>query len=58
MGILENDTVRSPLAPITDANRKTLEAIIKSIGPVAKGRPARSRRTARPTANEARLHNR
>jgi len=29
MGILENDTVRSPLAPISDANRKKLEAILK-----------------------------
>ncbi|HEY2324033.1 MAG TPA: 4-hydroxy-tetrahydrodipicolinate synthase [Thermoanaerobaculia bacterium] len=29
MGILENDTVRSPLAPITDTNRKKLEAILK-----------------------------
>ncbi|HUP61720.1 MAG TPA: 4-hydroxy-tetrahydrodipicolinate synthase [Thermoanaerobaculia bacterium] len=29
MGILESDTVRSPLAPITDANRKKLEAILK-----------------------------
>jgi 4-hydroxy-tetrahydrodipicolinate synthase len=29
MGILENDTVRSPLAPITEANRKKLEAILE-----------------------------
>jgi 4-hydroxy-tetrahydrodipicolinate synthase len=29
MGILENDTVRSPLAPITDANLKKLQAILK-----------------------------
>jgi 4-hydroxy-tetrahydrodipicolinate synthase len=29
MGILENDTVRSPLAPIADANRKKLEAILR-----------------------------
>ena len=29
MGILESDTVRSPLAPITDANRKRLEAILR-----------------------------
>jgi 4-hydroxy-tetrahydrodipicolinate synthase len=29
MGILENDTVRSPLAPIADANRATLEAILR-----------------------------
>jgi 4-hydroxy-tetrahydrodipicolinate synthase len=29
MGILESDTVRSPLAPITDANRKRLQAILR-----------------------------
>jgi 4-hydroxy-tetrahydrodipicolinate synthase len=29
MGILENDTVRSPLAPITDVNLKKLQAILK-----------------------------
>ncbi len=29
MGILENDTVRPPLAPITDANRKKLESILR-----------------------------
>lgn len=29
MGILESDTVRSPLAPMTDANRKKLEGILK-----------------------------
>jgi len=29
MGILENDTVRSPLAPISDANRKKLETILR-----------------------------
>ena len=29
MGILESDTVRSPLAPISDANRKKLEAILR-----------------------------
>ena len=29
MGILESDTVRSPLAPITDAKRKRLEAILR-----------------------------
>jgi 4-hydroxy-tetrahydrodipicolinate synthase len=29
MGILESDTVRSPLAPITAANREKLEAILK-----------------------------
>ena len=28
MGILENDTVRTPLAPISDANRKKLETIL------------------------------
>ena len=28
MGILENDTVRSPLAPITEANRKKLQAVL------------------------------
>ena len=32
MGILENDTVRSPLAPITPENRKKLEAILKECG--------------------------
>ncbi|HEX7422259.1 MAG TPA: 4-hydroxy-tetrahydrodipicolinate synthase [Thermoanaerobaculia bacterium] len=29
MRILENDTVRPPLAPVTDANRQTLEAILR-----------------------------
>ena len=29
MGILENDYVRSPLAPISDANRKKLEEILR-----------------------------
>ncbi|HEX9164047.1 MAG TPA: 4-hydroxy-tetrahydrodipicolinate synthase [Thermoanaerobaculia bacterium] len=29
MGILENDFVRPPLAPITDVNRKKLEAILR-----------------------------
>jgi 4-hydroxy-tetrahydrodipicolinate synthase len=29
MGILESDTVRSPLAPISDANRKKLEQILR-----------------------------
>jgi 4-hydroxy-tetrahydrodipicolinate synthase len=29
LGILETDTVRSPLAPISDANRRTLEAILR-----------------------------
>lgn len=32
MGILESDTVRSPLAPMTDANRKKLEGILKECG--------------------------
>src|SRR5689334_2566487 len=32
MGILENDTVRSPLAPITDANRKKMAEILAECG--------------------------
>jgi 4-hydroxy-tetrahydrodipicolinate synthase len=32
MGILENDTVRSPLAPIAESNRKKLEAILRDCG--------------------------
>jgi 4-hydroxy-tetrahydrodipicolinate synthase len=32
MGILENDTLRSPLAPITAANRKKLEEILRDCG--------------------------
>lgn len=32
MGILDNDVVRPPLAPITDANRKKLEAILRECG--------------------------
>lgn len=32
MGILENDLVRSPLAPITDSNRARLEAILHECG--------------------------
>ncbi len=32
MGILENDVVRPPLAPISDANRKKLEAILDECG--------------------------
>jgi 4-hydroxy-tetrahydrodipicolinate synthase len=32
MGVLENDTVRPPLAPITDANRNKLEAILRECG--------------------------
>ena len=32
MGILPNDVVRSPLAPISEANRKTLAAILRDCG--------------------------
>lgn len=32
MGILESDTVRPPLAPITEASRKKLEAILRECG--------------------------
>ena len=32
MGILENDTVRSPLAPITEANRKKMQQILAECG--------------------------
>ncbi|HWW61295.1 MAG TPA: dihydrodipicolinate synthase family protein, partial [Thermoanaerobaculia bacterium] len=32
MGVLENDTVRPPLAPITEANRTKLEAILRECG--------------------------
>ena len=32
MGILENDLVRSPLAPITEANRKKMAAILQECG--------------------------
>jgi 4-hydroxy-tetrahydrodipicolinate synthase len=32
LGIIGTDTVRSPLAPITDASRKKLEAILKECG--------------------------
>ena len=32
MGILENDTVRSPLAPISAENRKRMEVILKDCG--------------------------
>ena len=32
LGIIPNDTVRSPLAPITDANRKKLESILRECG--------------------------
>lgn len=32
MGILESDTVRPPLAPITEPNRKKLESILREVG--------------------------
>ncbi len=32
LGIIPNDTVRSPLAPIADANRKKLESILRECG--------------------------
>ena len=32
LGIIPNDTVRSPLAPITEANRKKLESILRECG--------------------------
>jgi 4-hydroxy-tetrahydrodipicolinate synthase len=32
IGVLENDTVRSPLAPITDANREKLRGILEAVG--------------------------
>ena len=32
LGIIDSDTVRSPLAPISDANRKKLESILKECG--------------------------
>jgi hypothetical protein len=32
LGIIPNDTVRSPLAPIADANRKKLEGILRECG--------------------------
>ena len=32
LGIIPNDTVRSPLAPITEANRKKLEAVLRECG--------------------------
>jgi 4-hydroxy-tetrahydrodipicolinate synthase len=32
MGVLESDTVRPPLAPMTDANRTKLEAILRECG--------------------------
>src|SRR6266550_2655111 len=32
LGLIPNDTVRSPLAPIADANRKKLESILRECG--------------------------
>jgi 4-hydroxy-tetrahydrodipicolinate synthase len=32
MGVIDSDTVRSPLAPISDANREKLRAILKECG--------------------------
>lgn len=32
LGIIPNDAVRSPLAPITEANRKKLEEILREVG--------------------------
>ena len=32
LGIIPNDAVRSPLAPITEANRKKLEGILRECG--------------------------
>jgi len=32
LGIIPNDTVRSPLAPIGEANRKKLEGILRECG--------------------------
>jgi 4-hydroxy-tetrahydrodipicolinate synthase len=32
MGVLENDVVRSPLAPMTDGNRGQLEKILREVG--------------------------
>jgi 4-hydroxy-tetrahydrodipicolinate synthase len=57
MGILDNDTVRSPLAPITEASRKKLQEIVDAL-PKQAGKQARSRRTSRSATAEARLHNR
>jgi 4-hydroxy-tetrahydrodipicolinate synthase len=54
MGILENDVVRSPLAPITEANRKKLEQIVQDLRDAEEsGRPARSRRASRPATRKA-----
>ena len=44
LGILESDTVRPPLAPLTEANRKKLEAILQECGLFE---PAGERRAAR-----------
>jgi 4-hydroxy-tetrahydrodipicolinate synthase len=40
LGILENDTVRSPLAPITEGNRKVLEEILVQcrLAPITAGK--------------------
>jgi 4-hydroxy-tetrahydrodipicolinate synthase len=38
MGVLDSDTVRSPLAPISPANRERLRAILKECG-LLEGRP-------------------
>jgi 4-hydroxy-tetrahydrodipicolinate synthase len=32
LGVLENDTVRAPLAPMTDANRERMHAILRDCG--------------------------
>ena len=40
LGILENDTVRPPLAPITDANRKKLESVLDQCGLLSIKQPA------------------
>jgi hypothetical protein len=32
LGIIPNDFVRSPLAPISDTNRKKLESILRECG--------------------------
>ncbi|HET7436768.1 MAG TPA: 4-hydroxy-tetrahydrodipicolinate synthase [Thermoanaerobaculia bacterium] len=32
MGVIENDTVRAPLAPLTDANRARLRAVLEECG--------------------------
>ncbi|HET7711591.1 MAG TPA: 4-hydroxy-tetrahydrodipicolinate synthase [Thermoanaerobaculia bacterium] len=40
MGVLESDTVRSPLAPITEANRKKLHAILSECDLLGETAPA------------------